>query len=49
MDLNCLRTILFMRYDFLIPLRHLALASRDIGVDRVEILNFFLGKLTFNS
>ena len=38
-----------MRYDFLISLRHLALALLDIGVNLVKILNFFLGKLTFNS
>ena len=49
MDLNCLRTSLFMRDDVLIPLRHLALALLDIGVNLVKILNFFLGKLTFNS
>ena len=38
MDLSSLRASLFMRDDFLIPLRHLALASRDICVNRVEIL-----------
>ena len=47
--MNLSWTSLFMRYDFLIPPQHLALASGDIGVHRVEILNFFLGKLTFNS
>ena len=41
MDLNCLRTSLFMRDDFLIPLRHLAFALHDIGVNRDGILNFF--------